>query len=487
MYRQGHGDCFLIAFPTEDENVPFYVLIDCGYKPGSQNFVTGRARKSIGDFVQHIKDSTNSTIDLMIITHEHQDHVNGIWKKNNPYFEGFTIKEAWFAWTESPTDKLAKKLRDKHNDQLLSLVNARNSLGLALSPKDPMLNKLDTLINLEFGGESEEFNFNEMSAAAKDPSRSQNKQSMKYVRDLASENRGVKYLNPGGRARRLKDVEGVRAYILGPPKDEELLLDEDPIGDEGFHAMSFSFSGALGTNRGDMNSPFAKKYIQQRATNTKFYKEFYGTEKSEESYEDHAEVTSSAKWRRIDEDWLFSADTLALKLNRGINNTSLVVAFELPKTKKVLLFAGDAQRGNWISWAGKEWRRGDVVTTTRDLLNRTVLYKVGHHGSHNATLDGSDDDKYANLSWMGHGEYANEFTAMITAVNKWAMTKNNPPWRHPLPSIRQALDNKCNGRVLQTDEATPTKPDSVSEAEWKKFTDRCICDKMFFDLKIMDT
>ena len=35
MYRPGHGDCFLLALPREGGGDPVYVLIDCGYKPGS--------------------------------------------------------------------------------------------------------------------------------------------------------------------------------------------------------------------------------------------------------------------------------------------------------------------------------------------------------------------------------------------------------------------------------------------------------------------
>ena len=34
MYRQGHGDCFLLALPRKDGNEPVYVLIDCGLSPG---------------------------------------------------------------------------------------------------------------------------------------------------------------------------------------------------------------------------------------------------------------------------------------------------------------------------------------------------------------------------------------------------------------------------------------------------------------------
>lgn len=66
------------------------------------------------------------------------------------------------------------------------------------------------------------------------------------------------------------------------------------------------------------------------------------------------------------------------------NNSSLVLAFELVQSKKVLLFVGDAQIGNWKSWFRVEFEASAVKA--RDLLSRTVLYKAGHHSSHNATL-----------------------------------------------------------------------------------------------------
>ncbi|TIM05499.1 hypothetical protein [Mesorhizobium sp.] len=44
---------------------------------------------------------------------------------------------------------------------------------------------------------------------------------------------------------------------------------------------------------------------------------------------------------------------LALDMNDATNNASLVLAFELGKGGNVLLFAADAQRGNWLSWAGR--------------------------------------------------------------------------------------------------------------------------------------
>ena len=124
-----------------------------------------------------------------------------------------------------------------------------------------------------------------------------------------------------------------------------------------------------------------------------------------------------------------------------------------------MFFAADAQRGNWASWKDVTFEDGAETVTAKELLARTVLYKVGHHGSHNATLSGTADDaEHPNLAWMGQGSAASEFTAMITAVNKWAMEKNDPPWVHPLPSIREALRSKAQGRVFQTDENEPESP-----------------------------
>ena len=65
----------------------------------------------------------------------------------------------------------------------------------------------------------------------------------------------------------------------------------------------------------------------------------------------------SAAWRRIDGDWLSAAEALALDLASDTNNTSLVLAFEwgAPGKGRVLLFAADAQVGNWLSWRDQSY------------------------------------------------------------------------------------------------------------------------------------
>ncbi|SEJ38933.1 hypothetical protein SAMN05216327_109192 [Dyadobacter sp. SG02] len=509
MYRQGHGDCFLLAFDQENSDRPFYVVIDCGYKPGSQNFIhkdeSGAFANgpSIREIVDHIALSTDSHLDLFIVTHEHQDHLNGIWKETNPFFENFTIDKAWFAWTEDPSDELANKLRKKHRDQLLGLVGARNKLSLTFGADHSAVERLDELLSLEIGGHEEKFAAGILGAAA-DPAQSDNKQSMKLVKDKALANNGVEFLRPGDLEKIGSAADPVKVYVLGPPQSETLLADEDPVGNESFpnnlaRQQSGSFMAAVNADPIDVGSPFDSRfqcsfsdevqYIENGNIKIEsFLQTYYGDIDASPKPADskNKEVEQNAEWRRIDNDWLLSSENLAIKLNTGINNTSLVLAFELPKSKKVLFFAGDAQRGNWISWADMKWGTGQEETTTKDILSRAVLYKAGHHGSHNATLSGQVKDKYANLSWMGQGKYAREFTAMITAVNTWAITKNRPPWRHPLPAIKKALEEKCSGRVFQTDVPVPAKPNNVSDTEWQAFVQRMKVDRLYFDYTIAD-
>jgi hypothetical protein len=76
---------------------------------------------------------------------------------------------------------------------------------------------------------------------------------------------------------------------------------------------------------------------------------------------------------------------LALALESAANNTGFVLAIELVGDD-VLLFAVDAQVENWESWQDVKWGIDGTAVTRPDLLALTMFYKVGHHGSHNATL-----------------------------------------------------------------------------------------------------
>jgi hypothetical protein len=207
--------------------------------------------------------------------------------------------------------------------------------------------------------------------------------------------------------------------------------------------------------------------------------------------EDHVEAarycadmyySPSSDWRRVDGDWLDGADELALQLDSATNNTSLAIAIEVgePGSGHVLLFPGDAQVGSWKSWFGKvesKGRGGDALELgkemrwtvagksidTPSLIRRTVLYKVGHHGSHNATLKRYkfDDGGDSILEHM-----SDRLVALLPVDEEVA--KNKADYGEmPLTSLVVALLEKTKGRLLRNDKGAgpPEKPIKNSTLE----------------------
>ncbi|MER9567234.1 hypothetical protein [Mesorhizobium sp. M0571] len=486
MYRIGHGDCFLIAFAGEQPEKPAYVLIDCGYKPGSPGKLASPTKvKKIG---QDIIDATGGFIDVAIITHEHQDHVNGLTPTN---FPGLKVGKVWFAWTENPDDDIANQLRKKFKDRLLGLIDAHASMLGAGLADDYVANLLEG----ELGEKASEYNgLKHLGAAGKDPAMSANKIAMKFLRDCASG--APDYLYPHEKLRPVPGAASARAFVLGPPRDIDKIDDLDPIGaenfgdDEGGHGMGVGTGGAGDSSK--KTSPFPRRHVlsMERAfdasTADNFFATHYGIDGvGPDDAPDGKSIHDNADWRRLKANEVADAGGLALAMSNATNNASLVLAFELSKDGKVLLFVGDAQAGNWRSWSEGLFKDGAAEVTAKDLLGRTVLYKVGHHGSHNATLNGKASSKQASLAWMAQGQNAGEFVAMITAVEAWAHQKPKPDWNHPLPAIKTALFEKAGGRVLQTDTSlAQAAPVGAGAAGWQSFLGRVTETPLYFDLTV---
>jgi len=135
---------------------------------------------------------------------------------------------------------------------------------------------------------------------------------------------------------------------------------------------------------------------------------------------------------------------------------------------KVLLFPGDAQEGNWLSWLDSsiKWDvsgpDGKMVTVVAEnLLARTVFYKVGHHSSHNATAKAKGLEMMASQS---------ELIAFIPVDRDVALGRSpKGTWKMPARQLYLRLLDKCQGRVVRSDIgwATYVKPGTRgTEAEF---------------------
>jgi hypothetical protein len=152
-------------------------------------------------------------------------------------------------------------------------------------------------------------------------------------------------------------VEGVRFFVLGPPVDRKYLMSAGPSGAPGEVYTEMALATAMMAAAGDQAAarveefqPFAGNFrvlsevAREHKDHFKFFHDHYGFGEGD-----------TEAWRRVDVDWQYAAESLALKLDAATNNTSLVLAIELMRSGRVLLFPGDAQVGNWESWHDGDW------------------------------------------------------------------------------------------------------------------------------------
>lgn len=460
MYRHGLGDCFLLQFPTTAGKV-FNMLIDCGIVLGAE-----KASEKMGEVVEDIQTKVGSHLDLLVITHEHWDHVSGFIQAQE-LFEEITIKNIWFAWTEDPSNALAKRLRHERSERHRSLRAALWKLPQALLGE--YSSGVASILDL----------FGDWSLAANGKNTTEG--ALTYLK--RKEGAAIRYCRPG-ETLSLDGVEGVRIYVMGPPEDETLLMkdlpskkDAETYGLAQWSSATSSFLSAATRDplaspeesERDVHQPFDRVYgiPMSDATSSTFLSSSYGTK------------DSANAWRRIDFDWLMVAGELALNLDSDTNNTSLVLAIELLESEKVMLFPGDAQVGNWLSWEKLEWKvknqnGEEIKENSARLLAKTVLYKVGHHGSHNATLRAKGLELMTN----------SKLVAMIPVDHKTAVKKN---WtKMPFLPLLEKLSERTHGRMVRIDDKTLEVPagSDLNQSEVKQYMESMAEKKLFYEYSI---
>jgi hypothetical protein len=150
---------------------------------------------------------------------------------------------------------------------------------------------------------------------------------------------------------------------------------------------------------------------------------------------------SLAARRRIDGAWMGAAVNFALQMDRNTNNSSLVLALEIGEGGDVLLLAADAQGGAWESFKTLKLAHEGREVMATDLLARTAFYKVGHHGSVNATARSA-------LETMDPAR----LVAFVPVDERVARERCR--WNDfPAAKLTARLQEQTNGRVIRADDA----------------------------------
>ena len=321
MYNVGFGDCFLIEIPNTGDR-PTRILIDCG------SIAQGNLamKKIVERIVEDIKDDDGvARISVVVCTHRHADHVSGFASES---WRDVEVKEVWFPWTENPDDPAARTVRDAQSKLALALTSHWNAQVAAAVPNAAM--------------------WQELAANALS-----NEKAMTMLHEGIRSRPSMQFLSSDGSPTRISTnvLPGVRAFVLGPSKSPDVIRDMDP--------------------------PSGKTYLRQGAGGD-------GSKSSFEPFEDDWPIEpENYSWMGLDNrdrDAIRTASTswdpaITVALESAVNGTSLVLVFEVGDA--VLFFPGDAQWGTWNALLNN--------AKSADLLERTSFWKVGHHGSHNAT------------------------------------------------------------------------------------------------------
>lgn len=487
MYRHGLGDCLLVTI-TPASGKALRMMIDCGVY-----LTTTGGKAKMRAVVTDIIAETSGYVDILVLTHEHGDHISGLnqaadlfWtppkagEAASPSAGRLRVGQVWMGWTDDLDDPVASRIETEKRDAFEALDNAKRlAEGMAALDEDggqaqALARGLGGVIDFFRIGGDDGF------AAAGRSTRD----AMTSARSLGE--KPVRFARPTDKP--LELVPGVRVYCFGPPLDATSLftmIDEDEV----YHADAPSFealayTGALAARMPGVDATMADDPSQPFDTPYRVALDFEmrsdghtpsaGGE-ADEFFERHYWGASAdpgqpdQQWRRIDADWLAPAGALALKLDNATNNTSLVLAIELIESGKVLLFPGDAQVGSWLSWMDLTWTLPDGGTLTApELLRRTAFLKVGHHGSHNATL------KDKGLETMN----AEGFVAFIPVDQ--GMARKVGWGEMPLAAILTALTRQTKGCWIRTDEDfTPG-----DNAEAQAFAARLKQTELFYEIEI---
>jgi hypothetical protein len=343
-YNVGFGDCNLLTFRYQ--NFERNILIDFGSTRRPANSSKDHTRK----IANQIKADCGGKLDAIVATHRHKDHISGFATNSSGTGYGDIIRklepdiivQPWTEHPDAPIDaNVAPSLKSFHAHQ--KRLNDMQSFAASLGPQ---LRTLDSLSfeakkRLRFLGENNISNkpavLNLQQMATDATNRSQSSRHGGYFVYTGS-NSGLGHLLPN-----------VDVHVLGPPtlkQTEEIKHQVHDHPDEFWHMQAGTASS---DNESDSLFP---------------------------GYEAPS-VQPYARWfkkrlQQLRADELFRIVRI---LDDAMNNTSIILLFTVGD--RGFLFPGDAQWENWAYALSKD--------KYVDMLRDVEVYKIGHHGSLNAT------------------------------------------------------------------------------------------------------
>ncbi|HEX2275444.1 MAG TPA: hypothetical protein VHG90_16400 [Acidimicrobiales bacterium] len=356
MYQVGFGDCFLASFtyarPLADGRRERHVLIDFGstHAPHHQKL-------DWAAIARRVADDCGGKLDVVVVTHRHKDHLSGFANDEaaaivDELAPGLIVRP----WTEDP--ELAATATGP-------LGAGSRQLLAGLAKGQEFANDLARAFDARARGLP-----GHVRQLAEDQLK--NAEAVERLQRWAADHDG-EYLHAGMRSKIEQVVPGVSAEVLGPPTVDQFPDVVNARARDPEYWMLYQglvTSGLPATMLGgghDEDDEEENEWLALPAT--------------------HDRVPAldippgPARWlaERLQGQQVHSLQRIVRSLDDALNNTSLILLLTVGNRR--LLFPGDAQIENWRFTL-------DRIPKDRKLKNRLQsvdLYKVGHHGSRNAS------------------------------------------------------------------------------------------------------
>lgn len=357
-YQVGFGDCFLLRFAYRDAR-DRHVLIDFGTVGLPESTANAHLKRIAND----IAGKCEGSLDAVVATHRHADHVSGFATAKSGNGPGDVIRSlkpsvVLQPWTEQPdlaedaaapttgtpttgtptaaTPMAARQAQrravaalDDMNAFAQLLVESLATIGKGLSPA--------IAERIRFLGED-------------------NVRNVSAVRNLATMGGRHVYAYHGARSGLERVLPGVKTHVLGPP--------------------TLAQSAAISQMRSRDLSEYWHLQLRRLAFDVETPNDDATPFPSHDSVPG-GKLPMHARWiaQRLRQARGEQLLQIVTALDNAMNNTSLILLFDVGGRK--MLFPGDAQIENW------QFALSDEKSLA--LLRDVHVYKVGHHGSLNAT------------------------------------------------------------------------------------------------------
>jgi ribonuclease BN (tRNA processing enzyme) len=360
-YNVGFGDCFLLSFDY-GAGSERHVLIDFG----STGLPKGVPATRMMEIAQDIKQRTNGKLHAVVATHRHKDHISGFETKNGKgtgdVIRSLKPSVVVQPWTEDPdldtkatgpTGKAKKTIKTKSTKKK-AFAQKLTTMGFdspkyvtALAHMHAIAQQMLTARNLPRAFKSELSFLGETNLA--------NLSAVKNLMTMAPNS----YVYCGKKSGLEKVLPGVTVHVLGPPTIEQTdaikkQRASDPDQFWQFQAKAIAADEAVSEHKHILFPAYVESQDSRFPIAARWL--IY-----------HSRMTRGEQLLQI-----------VRMLDQQMNNTSVILIFQVGS--KRLLFPGDAQIENWqYALDQKKYE---------PLLSAVNLYKVGHHGSRNATPKG---------------------------------------------------------------------------------------------------